>query len=68
MFIDMTIGLLILYGLISLSRYLLRDSSYPHLKSGEYGNPPQVGQVVTVQIFISIVHRRAIHNVIMPII
>ncbi|KAL5267388.1 hypothetical protein ACHWQZ_G004433 [Mnemiopsis leidyi] len=41
MFIDMTVGLLILYGLISLSRYLLRDSSYAYLKSGEYGNPPQ---------------------------
>ena len=42
MFIDMTVGLLILYGLISLSRYLLRNSNYAYLKSGEYGNPPQV--------------------------
>ena len=42
MFIDVTVGLLILYLLISLSRFLLKDHSYSWLKSGEYGNPPQV--------------------------
>jgi len=41
MFIDVTVGLLILYLLISLSRFLLKDPSYSWLKSGEYGNPPQ---------------------------
>ena len=42
MFIDMTVGLLLLYALISMSRCMLRNSTYPLLKSGEYGSPPQV--------------------------
>ena len=42
MFIDTTVGLFILYVLINLTRYLLRDGVYNWLKSGEYGNPPQV--------------------------
>lgn len=41
MFIDVTVGLLILYVLISLSRNLLKNPSHSWLKSGEYGNPPQ---------------------------